>query len=33
MLEILFHPDVALEIKASYEWYESQAEGLGEDYL
>jgi toxin ParE1/3/4 len=30
---ILFHPDVALEVKASYEWYEEQALGLGEDFL
>ena len=33
MLDILFHPDVALEIKSSYEWYEGHARGLGEDYL
>jgi toxin ParE1/3/4 len=30
---IQFHPDVAFEIKASYEWYEAQAVGLGDDYL
>jgi len=33
MPNILFHPDVALEVKASYEWYEEQAAGLGDDYL
>ncbi len=30
---IVFHPDVVLEVKASYKWYEQQAMGLGEDYL
>ena len=30
---IIFHPDVALEVKSSYDWYEKQAQGLGEDYL
>jgi plasmid stabilization system protein ParE len=33
MPDIVFHPDVAFEVKASYEWYEEQAVGLGEDYL
>ena len=33
MLEIIFHPAIVLEIKASYEWYQNQAEGLGEDFL
>ena len=33
MLEIEFHPDVAKEIKSSYQWYQSQTEGLGQDYL
>lgn len=33
MAKIIFHPDVALEVKASYSWYEGQAAGLGEDYL
>jgi len=31
--DLIFHPDVALEIKAAYEWYERQARDLGEDYL
>jgi|GEM_PF-2182137 len=33
MPEIIFHPDVALEVKASYLWYQEQAEGLGDDFL
>lgn len=33
MPTIIFHPEVALEIKASYEWYEAQVAGLGGDYL
>ena len=33
MLPIEFHPDVALEVKSSYQWYQSQADGLGQDYL
>ena len=33
MPNIIFHPDVALEVRASYTWYEGQAVGLGEDYL
>jgi len=28
-----FHPEVSSEIKASYRWYQEQAEGLGEDFL
>jgi len=33
MPELIFHPDVSVEIKASYQWYEKQAKGLGEDFL
>lgn len=33
MSDFLFHPDVANEIKASYQWYQKQAEGLGDDFL
>ena len=33
MLNIEFHPDVAKEIKSSYQWYQNQADGLGQDYL
>lgn len=33
MLKIEFHPDVVSEIKSSYNWYQAQADGLGEDFL
>jgi toxin ParE1/3/4 len=33
MSSIIFHPDVALEVKSSYLWYEAQVAGLGHDYL
>ena len=33
MLNIIFHPDIENEVKASYEWYQTQAAGLGEDFL
>ncbi len=33
MSKIIFHPDIGLEVKASYEWYQNQADGLGEDFL
>lgn len=33
MAKIAFHPDVADEIKASYEWYQKQADGLGNDFI
>jgi len=33
MPKIIFHPDVVNEIRSSYNWYESQAEGLGENLL
>ena len=33
MLNIIFHPDIENEVKASYEWYQNQAKGLGEDFL
>ncbi len=33
MLNIVFHPDIEHEVKASYEWYQNQAVGLGEDFL
>ena len=33
MLNIIFHPDIENEVKASYEWYQNQAAGLGEDFL
>ncbi len=33
MLKLSFHPDVSCEIKASYNWYQEKAEGLGQDYI
>jgi len=33
MVNLFFHPDVSSEIKASYDWYQEQADGLGEDFL
>ena len=33
MPQLIFHPDVALEVKASYSWYQLQAEGLGDDFM
>ncbi len=33
MPKLLFHPDVAHEIKSSFYWYQQQAEGLGIDFL
>ena len=33
MSQLIFHPDVATEIGASYAWYQEQANGLGDDYL
>jgi len=33
VLNLVFHPDVEIEVKASYEWYQNKADGLGEDLL
>lgn len=33
MPKLLFHPDIASEIKASYNWYQGQAAGLGDDFI
>lgn len=33
MLNVIFHPDIELEVQASYEWYQKQAVGLGDDFL
>ncbi len=30
---LIFHPDVKEDIKSSYQWYQEQAEGLGEDFI
>ncbi len=32
-MEILFHPDISLEVKSSYSWYQEQAYGLGDDFM
>ncbi len=33
MPNLIFHPDIEYEVRASYEWYQKQADGLGEDFL
>jgi plasmid stabilization system protein ParE len=33
MPKIVFHPEIASEIKASYNWYQKQAAGLGDDFI
>ncbi len=33
MAKLIFHPDISDEIKVAYEWYEAQAEGLGNNLL
>jgi toxin ParE1/3/4 len=33
MAGMLFHPDVFLEVKQEYDWYENQAQGLGDDFM
>lgn len=33
MTNIVFHPDIEYEVKASYRWYQNQAIGLGDDFL
>ena len=33
MFELTFHPDTSLEIKSSYDWYQLQANGLGDDFV
>jgi hypothetical protein len=33
MPRIVFHPEIASEIKASYNWYQEQAAGLGDDFI
>ncbi len=31
MQSLEFHPDVSVDIKESYKWYEEQSIGLGEE--
>lgn len=33
MFKLLFHPDVQKEVIESVTWYESQAYGLGQDFM
>ncbi len=33
MLPLRFHPDVESEVKASYDWYQEQTAGLGDDFI
>jgi hypothetical protein len=33
MPRLVFHPALSSEIKASYDWYEDKANGLGDDFL
>lgn len=33
MKPITFHPDIAIDIKGSYDWYEKQVEGLGNSFI
>jgi len=33
MRTVIFHPDIVQEIKASFVWYQNQADGLGDDFL
>ena len=33
MPHLIFHPDISSEIKASYNWYQVQAKGLGDDFI
>jgi len=33
MKPIVFHPDVSIDIKGSYEWYEKQIKGLGSSFI
>ena len=33
MQNIIFHPDVHIEIQNAYTWYEPQSDGLGSDFI
>lgn len=33
MPHILFHPDVKQEIRHSFEWYQAQSLGLGQEFI
>lgn len=33
MIELSFHPGVAIDIKGSFEWYEKELNGLGHSFI
>lgn len=33
MSELTFHPGVSIEVRASYDWYQQKANGLGEHFI
>ncbi|OZB41763.1 MAG: plasmid stabilization protein [Alishewanella sp. 34-51-39] len=33
MLPVLFHPDVRIEVKATFDWYQEQSLGLGHEFI
>ena len=33
MPKVIFHPDIEIGVKSSYEWYQNQADGLGDDFI
>lgn len=33
MFSVIFHPDVAVEVKASFDWYQEQSLGLGHEFV
>jgi len=33
MHNLVFHPDIEIEVKSSYQWYQEQAYGLGNDFM
>ncbi len=33
MKPLFFHPDVALDVKGSYNWYERELNGLGNGFI
>lgn len=33
MFSVIFHPDVAVEVKASFNWYQEQSLGLGHEFV
>ena len=33
MCGLIFHPDISMEVKASFDWYQEKLDGLGFDFL